>query len=220
MKDRSGLYLKPLTPHPSKKRLKVLALEEVQLTRPSRHSKIVSPNADIVGVLLDLTGARLDIVGGDYGVLIKDFPKAGNCASLFGLFRALAVLKAKDPDAYQMVISLAKLLSYHVDENIKVPPLVLPKYLTSTPLEGVWKEAKKFGVSYEDFVRGIYETLENKLADKDGRQVRVIDEIALFSSNREEDRKELQKWLYGVKDSEENEDKVSIKFSLLGEDGE
>ena len=180
----SVIWLNPIVVRTTGKRLKV----DASIDRPfskkgNKTTKVVDPNYDVLPVLFDLTGAYLEKK--DVGVEVAQVEKntLGAKAGLFGICRALMVLKVMNPYVYRLIIDLAKLLSYEIDEKVQTPPLALLLSFDNPIVEKVWTMVlDRTGVTKKDYAKEVAVSFEEK---------GILDVIALFSSKAKEDREEI-----------------------------
>ncbi len=182
------IYLNPIAVRTVNRRLKVYAVEERPLSKKgNKTTKVVDPNYDVLPALLDLCGAYLEKK--ENGLSIAQVSKGtiGSKVSLFGIFRALMVIKAINPVVYRMIVDVARYLSYAVDENYTVPPLTLLLEEGDPLIEKVWlKVHERTGITKEMYAREVARSFE---------EIGLLEHFGLFSAKKEDDQQEVAKLL-------------------------
>ena len=189
--DYKGVFFRPLLVRNSKKNIKVSGELKLNLSRFSRHTKIVSPNADLLAAFPFL-GARLIESNSIYYSFDVSQPKLfGAVPSLAGILRALVILKYRYPQVYRMIFKLARYLSYEFDEEtLKVPPFHLLTGYSHSVIDLAWKVVEaETGVSKELYAYIVSLELEKERIENRGR---LIDEVSLFAPAPEEDRERIE----------------------------
>jgi len=192
MKDYEGVFFRPVTVKNNKKTVKATAGIKLNLSRFSRHTKIVSPNADLLAAFPFL-GASLVESDSIYYPFDVSQPKLfGAVPSLAGILRALVVMKYRYPEVYKKFFKLARYLSYEFDEEtLKVPPFHLLMGYSHRVIDLAWKLVEaETGVTKELYAYAVVLGLERMKIE--GWEKRVVDEVSLFSPNPEEDKEKIR----------------------------
>jgi len=208
-----GLYFKPFKVYTQKRTLKVQGGTSITLSKLNRHTKVVSPNADLLAVLSDFFGVVFDDSGYSESVVEVSPRKVyGKVPSIAGILRALLILKFRYPEVYRKFIKLAKYLSYEFSEEIKVPPLHLLLYYPTTGLEAVWDLVEaETGFSKELYAYAVYRQLRETPL---GKLKTLFDGVSLFRPEPDEDKKAVNEFVNSFKPPAWFDESASLYSSI------
>lgn len=189
------VFFRPFSLKNTKRTLKVHGGTIVNLTKITRHTKVVNPNADLLAVMPDLFGASFEEAYG-FPLEVEGKNRYGESISLAGLLRALLIFKYRYPELYGKLVKLSKLLSYEFnDEEVKVPPLHLLLNYPLPQVESVWKVVEaETGFTKELYALALYRSFRNISV---GIKT-LFDEVALLRSNPEDDDRAVKELVRNI----------------------
>jgi len=198
------IYFTPFRIEPTKQDAKAVATDYDRPTRKGKGNLFTFPNADAFMMFLYLAGGSKSkpcLSGGNFPLMQKEQVKYGHAVSLFGLMRALIVLRKENPKVFERLVALAKLLSYTIDEETKEPPF--SAWITENlTIKGIFSRAEReLGLTLKDYQEAVIDFFLNGgltlfVGDLE-KEKRPADAVALFSSNPEENKKAIMAFLEG-----------------------
>jgi hypothetical protein len=181
------LFLRPILVKQIKRVLEIHTVCKFRITRlANNQTKVVNPNLDISPVMIEFFNTYLH--KGNYYLSFYQNLSKGNVAGLMGILRALLILRYWKPEIYYKLMTVAKVLSYEINEDgVVVAPLYLLLNFSSQDLDLFWKLVEKeTGFTRELYARAVIDSFKEMGLDK---------YISLFLPTVEGDKEAIEEFI-------------------------